>query len=64
MAFHLAPHYVEKGGEEQMEAILSDYLVLESGASLSILALLVLAVGALLTRNRRLPEDTPLFAPP
>jgi hypothetical protein len=47
-----------------MEAILSDYLVLESWASLSILALLVLAVGALLTWNRGLPKNTPLCAPP
>jgi hypothetical protein len=54
----------EKGGEEKMESILSDYLVLESWASLSILALLVLAGGAFLTRDRGIPKNTPLYAPP
>jgi hypothetical protein len=54
----------EKGGEEKMESILSDYLVLESWASLSILALLVLAGGAFLTSNRGISKNTPLYAPP
>jgi hypothetical protein len=64
MLFHLAPHCVEKGGEEKMAGILSDSLFLESWVSLSILALLVLAVGAFPTWNRGLPENTPLCAPP
>jgi len=47
-----------------MEAILSDVLFLKSWASASVMALLVLAIGVLLTRNRGLPESTGLLAPP
>jgi hypothetical protein len=38
----------EKGGEETMVAILSDYLLAESGAFLGALALLVLVLGDVL----------------
>jgi hypothetical protein len=47
-----------------MGAILSDILVVHSWAAFSVLALLVLAVGALLSRHRELPQGTLLYAPP
>jgi hypothetical protein len=55
---------LEKGGEKAMEAILSDFLVLQSWASASVVALLVLAIGLLLTWNRGVPESMGLCAPP
>ncbi|MGE5278637.1 MAG: hypothetical protein ACM3SU_16730 [Acidobacteriota bacterium] len=47
-----------------MGAILSGILLPHSWAASSVLALLVLVVGTLLSRHRELPQDTPLFPPP
>jgi len=54
---------VERKEVKAMEAILSDFLFLESWASVSVLALLVLAIGVFLTRNSGSPESM-LGSPP